>query len=74
MVVKREVTFQFEPEIYDHCLSEPEPPAGERITTADRRDWEADLVAWGRDCQAKVNGGADWKAKRRQELNQPTGQ
>ena len=66
VLVQERVTFQFEPEIYAHCLDFPEPPR-RGATTADRRDWEAELVGAYRDCKAKVDGGAAWAEQRRLE-------
>ena len=63
------INYIFEPEVYQHCEDEPQPPregatAGEWIANHEA------VRAAGQDCRDKVNGGREW-AERHKKPDQP---
>lgn len=68
VVVERHTEHVFEPEVYQHCpTKEPVVPA-EGATLAQWHDYVTDLRAWGRGCEATVEGGSTWQERQRQKL------
>lgn len=74
VVVKPVVEYVYESPAWQHCKTRPSPPrpnAKGVITAADARAYEADLHAWGEDCESKVNGGRlEAEQRQKEEANE----
>lgn len=59
LATKVEVQYVVEPEVYQHTLPKPVPPAA-GASNAEWGDYIVDLNAWGDDAAHKVLCGAEW--------------
>ena len=67
MVTEIKSVPEFEDAVWQTCLDEPAVP-GDGASLKDWGDYIANLLAFGRDCKAKVVGGKEQQDKRRAEL------
>ena len=71
VVVKTVTEYVYESPTWQYCIGRPTPPKPDAkgiITAADARAYEADLHAWGEDCESKVNGGRLEAEQRQKEV------
>lgn len=76
--MKYQTNYIIEPEVFQHCLSEPMAPAH----NASNQLWGEyilELKRYGNDCEGKVRGGKEWTQQKLTEekdndssANQPT--
>ena len=76
VVVKTVTEYVYESPTWQHCSTRPTPPKANAqgvVTAADARAYEADLHAWGEDCESKVNGGRLEAEQRQKEMKDEEG-
>lgn len=59
VVIEHQTIILTEPEIYQHCLTEPLPPPS-GATNKQWSDYQLELKRYGNDCEGKVIGGREW--------------
>lgn len=59
VIIEHQTIYVTEPEIYQHCLTEPSPPPVGASNKA-WKDYQLELKRYGNDCEGKVNGGREW--------------
>jgi hypothetical protein len=67
VIIEHQTIILTEPEIYQHCLTEPLPPPS-GATNKQWSDYQLELKRYGNDCEGKVIGGREWTKRHSQEL------
>jgi hypothetical protein len=62
VIIEHQTIVITEPEIYQHCLTEPVAPA---IGASNKawKDYQLELKRYGNDCEGKVVGGREWSKR-----------
>jgi hypothetical protein len=62
VIIEHQTIVITEPEIYQHCLTEPTPPPVGASNKA-WKDYHLAMKEYGNDCEGKVVGGREWLKK-----------